>query len=698
MPLKPLRYGGKDYIMDFEIQSQYISDEQQDKQNEMVKKAIESDKKVVINSAPTGFGKTHIQLALGKNNPSFLFTPTTKVTFEFLKAHQLQQEENHSALDIGFIIGKGQRDPVMCPLLELDKNRNEKKQETLKDRETNEKKLDDVSIYDYCKNSVAAKECEFYKETYSAPGELRTQAIGMIRDILEMYNEQQYSFYDIVKKISHEKFCPFCILKETATAASTKVCDFNYFINKEFTKMITDDTSEYYAIIDECDAFLERLDNIYNTSISFKNLEYAIKTINNYLEAYEGVSAIERAPIRAGDKIEEEKREFLNHSKQFVQLFQSWLHDKEKYASDITSISFNDELEKNETLIDCHALYNFLKNRYSKIIVKYNEGHHDGLVKLFKFFSSLGNISDYDVVYYLENNQGEIKFERKSICYRHFFKYKMASYNKILLFSATPPPNEILQMNFNNDYEICDVNWPYKNRSGVIYIDDAFNLSGKCQADWYKNWDKKVDQLVRVLKESPVSENVVFVKANKYVTDEPGMIVKNRCRQAGITPFFCSDVKSEDEELVWSKYQNSAKRGNKSVIFATAHGRWARGVNKLKGNGCRFLIIWGIPIKRLPNHVVQAGFNREFRRQSSPLNFMTYWCRVLPKSTYLQSIGRLVRGEDDYGFFTILTHKNISNILNQEHQRHLGIECTTKNFQDLSHEMKMFFDGVDSKR
>ncbi|GAH06911.1 unnamed protein product [marine sediment metagenome] len=110
--------------MDFEIQSQYISDEQQDKQNEMVKKAIESDKKVVINSAPTGFGKTHIQLALGKNNPSFLFTPTTKVTFEFLKAHQLQQEENHSALDIGFIIGKGQRDPVMCPLLELDKNRN----------------------------------------------------------------------------------------------------------------------------------------------------------------------------------------------------------------------------------------------------------------------------------------------------------------------------------------------------------------------------------------------------------------------------------------------------------------------------------------------------------------------------------------------------------------------------------------------
>jgi len=675
----------------YKIKTAHISEQQQERQNLMMIKALDAASKVVINSAPTGFGKTHLQLAIAKNNSSFIFTPTTAITFEFYKAHQLQQFENPSDNSLCFMIGKGQRHPVMCPFFKKSVKKyyhGKTMQRNLNKEEVKQEKREQ-NIYDFCKsctdNLVSNEDkCPYFKETYSSDG-LTQRAESMLGSILNYMNDgnKNYKFTEIIDKSIHLDLCPYELIKNAASRSFSKVCDFNFFIKKDFLLPITQDTRFSYAIIDEFDMLMERLEGVYDVAFKTRDLEKAVKT----LEALINEQTIDAEGIT---HMPPQKLSFTQTCMNIMSRLNQWIiKHSENIKSEVVEVRFKEELNNNDNLTTAYLQYLSLN---ASILAEYieSDNHIRELDKTLDFFDSLKTISDFDVVYFIEKNDDEIRFERKAICFRNFFNNRMHDYDKIMLFSATPPAEEVLTMNFGENFIINEAEWFYKNRRGIIYVDKDFDLGGN-EKKWFNDWQKKTDHLISILNISPFNENVVFLKSKKYLTGDAGKIVLNKCRKNGITPFACIDSSHHKELEIWQKYENSCKQGNKTVIFAASQGRWGRGVNKLKNNGCRFLIIWGIPIKHIPNNVIQNGYNREFRRQKSYMNFWSFWCNILPKSIYMQTIGRLVRNDDDYGFYTILTHKKINNILDSVHQRKLGCIGTTYDINELINELNKFY-------
>lgn len=579
----------------------------------------------------------------------------------------------------------------MCPFFQKHiKKHGKTKQKKLSENDKVKQDDREQNVYDFCKNHTDKDTpeddiCPYFKETYSSDG-LTPRAESMLGSILSYMNDgdEDYKLTEIINKSAHQDLCPYELIKNAASRSYSKVCDFNFFIKKDFLLPITQNTKFDYAVIDEFDMLMERLEGVYDVSFKTKDLEKAVKTLEALLNEPEvGEEGVIHMPP--------EKLGFTQTCLNMMNRLNQWLikHSDEMKTDEVKEVRFREELNNNDDLTTAYLQYLSLN---ASVLAEYieNDDHIRELDKTLDFFDSMKTISDFDVVYFIERNNKDISFERKAICFRNFFHKRMYDYDKIMLFSATPPAEEVLAMNFGENFMVNEAEWFYKNREGVIYVNKDFDLGGN-EKKWFKDWQRKTDHLVDILKSSPFKENVVFLKSKKYLAGDAGETVLSECRKAGITPFACIEASHHKELEIWQKYLVNCRQGNKSVIFAASQGRWGRGVNKLKDNGCRFLIIWGIPIKHIPNNVVQNGYNREFRRQKSYMNFWSFWCNILPKSIYMQTIGRLVRNDADYGFYAILTHKKIDNILDSAHQKKLGCLGTIYDFSVLKDALTEFY-------
>ena len=135
-------------------------------------------------------------------------------------------------------------------------------------------------------------------------------------------------------------------------------------------------------------------------------------------------------------------------------------------------------------------------------------------------------------------------------------------------------------------------------------------------------------------------------------------------------------------------------------MFFGANTKWAKGTNELANDGCRLLIMWGIPypfkakaiVKKIWTRILNS--NPRILKGTKPKEKYDMYVNVLGvRNTYIQIIGRLIRNFIDYGFFIIIADKQISKILSPDIREDLGLYHTVTTVEEVKTKMDAFFEG-----
>lgn len=673
----------------------------------------------IVVKAITGYGKTHVEFSIlkslileGVSYGGILLTPTKRITIKFLTDNLLQESNNPSGISVAYMIGKGSGNPIMCPpyweiKAKIEKYRKEIKEKDTKlltEKQVKEQMMHESSVHKFCERYI--KSCSQFHKMYDEINDEHSTKIVLKNHIKkEVYDfflsinnplNKDIDFYELVNNISNRlDVCPYYFLKEVAKLAKIIVCDYMYMIIPSYLYDIIENkrvkgseeeipTQNYSIAIDECDEYLNRVSGFYSTKID-----------KQYLED----SKLKLLDINPEGEIH---KEFINYSIDIIDNFIVWIDKnnqriiKDEGKESEISVNFVDELTTDKNLID-------MWNNYEKISIenKYkiyfedmmNKKEKNTFRRLLNFFENWD--ADIDYIEFISNDKwNNITFEREVVFYRKIFENMNERTNHLLLFSATPPSPEMLKLNIGN-YKQINVGGVLGVRNGCIMKNQLFDFAWKLKLD---DFNEKVKYLIEIIKVAPVKSIVIATKSNFYLKDESWDEITKQFAENNIKLFKCTPEDVEHENQIWEDYYKESKI-EKCVMFVSSHSKWLRGVDTMGNDKCRLLLIWGIPIKRLPKKIIRNYMDKKLRQYG--LTYKDLWYKIMPRNMFIQIIGRLVRGFDDYGYFIILSHDRmwggINEILPKKIREKLRIKKIISPHEMQLSEIKQEFDEFFSK-
>ena len=651
----------------------------------------------IVIKAITGFGKTHVSFGLlksliqeGKIDGGIYLTPSNRITMKFLNDNLIQEYNNPSNVSVGYMIGKSCRNPYMCPpFWEMKKDKenikNDKILKSLTTEQIEEIMEGETSLHKYCKRKIIHKQCELYNNMYetheicdSETDEIKK--VSVLRPEIEeetdifFYklnnpNFKDIEFHNLINDITERlKVCPYYFLRLVCKKCDIIVCDYQYIIQYDYIKDIIDKTIDKYPTknyalsIDEFDSFLERLSGFYSIKLFLNRIEeYCLNDIKKRISYI--TSSLEK--------------DFLLICEDLINNFAKWISEIEKNIEKGEEIEVEFDVTKNEFLQNCWVDYQkLIKYKFKSYIDdlnNYSKKHRlklNELKKLLTFLSFYDNDAIDFIDFISKDKNGIITFEREIIFYRRFFDDIYKKFRYFYFFSATPPKEEILNLNIGeNNYKIINVNGTIGKRKGVVIANKLCKLSYK---DGFKDFDKKVEHLADVVKNLNQNSIVVAVKSSRYIENNAWNKIQSQFNKCEIKVLKCTSEDVEKENEIWNDFYDSSKK-QKTIIFVSAHSKWMRGVNVMGQDKCRILIIWGVPYKKVPKKIIQKYMDEELSKYG--INYNDIWYCFDPRNLIIQIIGRLIRGFDDYGcFIVMLDNFELQKILPLEVRKQLKVD------------------------
>lgn len=664
--------------LSYKIQSNVIPKEQIDKQNELMKSILNSNKRYIGVRAPTGFGKTFVHLIYSLNKkPTAIFVPTRDGIYDYYNANNLIQ---YHKTNTGFLIGKATPYPITCPLF--------------RDEDIDEKK---TSHYDFCdlrrKNNDCVYSNNMFIDTERNRYTLKDEVELLIKEDYKKINSSKpTNLNELCTRVSKEwGWCPYYYLKEMVKKSDTKILDYQYFIINDLAKHIDIGTPKSTAIIDEFDILEKRLKERYETTISYQNIKNKIGKLSEKIN-------------RPGKKDSNAQSYVLDSLvSSILREFGAGLRKIGKKGSRI--INFDVEFERNKHLKKALNEFNELADNanFKENVRHIKDEKKDIVHKVFVFLNSMNEINKFDegvqtFIEYVEKTD-DLYIKRVLISLKGFFEKKLYLYDKVIISSATLPHNEFLKKDFGNEIETFHIDHKIGKKRGIIYQSNDFDLKNK---NLNKNFNGKTISIVNLIEKIPDNRIVIFYKSHTiFKSEERRKTLSKIFNERNIKHWIIKDYPYNKQKDIWSKFIKETQT-QKGVVFCSSFGRYARGSNQLKDDNCRVIIIWGKPVEREPTYEkplqyqIHEYFNDYFKKKNIPLDFKQFWYVLKPRKAIHQIVGRLTRSTEDYGFFVICSKENLENVLDKKTRSELDILKTTDDEEDVIDAMEDFFQGVDS--
>ncbi len=655
---------------------------------------------VVALEAPAGFGKTFISLALAKNfvresgQKVLIATAATNHTVNFWRDHLKQEALAQSDVDLSFLIGKG--NPSFKPCFYLDEWLGKKPED---------KPVAD-NVYSLCELKREMNDCQHYSNLFEFDlgGEkvlTEAGATACKKTKVELSNlEKELGNEDLVRiigKLKSDTLCPYYVFKQNFSKASVQVCDFQYLIQPGYLEKSTKD---FLLVIDEFDKFEERLREQFKIDLSLNQLQNVLTDLNTR----------QREVFRqAFADVEPEKRRVFLQS---FSTYASMLIDF--FASVSNGLELNQPrgIELEEAFFgvafykEAHERFKaFFKNNRESLLkvlnnpfLKKNPYRH-----IIAFFSHLESslqqkeaISFVDSVTKKERQLGpaDVVVVRKPLIFLDFYLSLCKRFDKVLIMSATLPFKEMLDVGFGQSVEWLQVPKALGltgKKQGIILNSPFFDFSNKHRKE---NLSVKVQMLGDLIEELSQVRPEVVVFFNAYASLAPCKVdLFSLLEKRGFSVFLDEERKQDanhNRDVYWEKFKSTP---GKKVLFSTMYTKYARGSNILKDNGCRILLLVGIPYPHVLDFELKK-FDELAKKHKWRINAATWHYVFTTRKNFMQAIGRLTRHKADFGYFVVLSNDSINRILDFAHRDLLDIQTETPFVRQVTDSAKAFFGSI----
>lgn len=640
-----------------------------DEQNSVCKQIEDDTKPIKIIRGVPGTGKSVIIIArmLRTKNTAIFVKDTEQLSNFFTENQRLRWTSNPNDTTLAPFVGKGSTDPVMCPERKL--------------QYPNKVKIP-ISAHKFCDGYK--KNCPFYNEIYEDTPNGRkvkdraTEKISrLLKDINSYYpNHESMQLKDVVNFIASWGYCPYYFFREMVKIADNVLCDYYHFIQPQVIKSLG---PFHNASIDE-DLIFDSLTKYMSAKIETDEIEKSLKKL--------------------------EKKEILFYNEISIPMLHKTINFLKrkgeivrKLKEKAEEINLKQEIASDKELREAYYLFKTIYDKNSADIGEYIQEHRNGFRSVLKLFRNIDKFADgYSFVEYIEGEEKNTILERRAEIFDKFFENRKRTFNSIDFYSATYPPKEILDMHLNkDDIKHISIEHEITGREGILLVNEEGNLSyNEIKNSNESKLRKKVDLLINTVKASPRNEIVVAPCSNRILRNKT---IKNLLEQgfkkAGI-PIFELITNVDKQKEQWSSYHRSCKK-KKSVMLVSANTKWATGTNELSDDGCRVLIMWGIPYPYKKKAIVKKIWtkilsNPRILKGTPPEKKYDVYMNVLKvRNRYIQIIGRLIRNSIDYGFFIIIANKKINKILSKDIREDLGLYHTSTIVEEVKTKMGTFF-------
>lgn len=679
------------------------SDQRADLQNQFVQKALQAfqQNNAVALEAPTGFGKTFISLAIAKNwalerkQKVLIATAATNHTVNFWKDHLKQENQQESGISLSFLVGKA--NPSFKPCAFIDEWSNPKGKETKQEE----------SVYALCDRKKELDDCAYYlnlfqegndnEKTLSILGQTECQATQTVLSNPQLQDPEQ-KLLQTIEGLKQKHLCPYYALKNNFSNAQIQVCDYQYLIQPRY---LEEKTNDYLLVIDEFDKFEERLKEQFKIDLS----QAMVGNVLFDLESRE-----KQLFKQTFDKLETpEQKLFFKAFAQYASMltdFFSSISNKAKNEKPV-GLDLDKTFFGNPIYKDGHERFKeFFVHAEEELLKLYNNPFQrkNPYRHLVAFFYRLEQSEQQkDAISFVDSLQKrprglveELVVNRKPLLFASFYESLCKRFEKVLVMSATLPFQEMLEIGFNQKIELLQIpkQWGLTGKKEGIVLKSPFFVFSNRQRNRFL--PVKTQMLVDLLDELSTVRNEIVVFFNSYSSLRPMQEqLFAELQKKGFQLFLDEEKKDspENRDALWQQFQQT---DGKKIMFSTMFTKYARGSNLLRDDGCRILLLIGIPYPRVYDFELKK-FNEMAQKQRWGIDAETWHFILTTRKVFTQAAGRLTRHQADYGFFAVLSDDSLDRILDKEHKELLDIHGETLFTQTISDKAKRFFETLPDK-
>ena len=551
-------------------------------------------KKDVLAQVPTGVGKTAATLApclkyALENDKQVIFL-TSKHTHHKIAIDTLREIKEKHKIDIQVADFIGKR--WMCP------------REDIGALNSNEFRI-------FCKNVIANKECEFYRNYYDK-SKVFTNKI-----LMEDLRDNIYHVEELVDKCANANVCSFEAAVENAKKARVIIVDYFHILNpgtrERFFKRINKELKDCILIWDEAHNLPSRARDLMSDTISNFSLDSAIKEAGRFNQELEPkIIEVRNQLMILSDKLGLESSEVLVSKDSF----------KGVGSATITKIMDTaDKVIEEERRSYLNALGGFLMGwgtedkRFSRILKR-------GFTKRGRkpVISLSYNCMDPSMV--LE----DVIKEGHSNIFMSGTLYPLEMYEEI--FGLDLP----LKVEYENPF-------PKENRIDLVIPAITTKFTHR-NSEMYNKISESVNELMDIIKGNKI-----------FFFPSYGLIEKVKDKLEGKDIFF--EERGMDKytrEVLLEKFAGLKDRG--ATLIAVSSGSFGESID-LKEDKLKAVIVVGLPFAKsdLENKEIIRYYDEKFGKG------LEYGYIIPAFTTIFQNVGRCIRSESDSGVIIYLDER-----------------------------------------
>ena len=587
----------------------------QDKLIEFIVNSLENKKNIIVH-APTGLGKTVSALAPAlafalKNNLTVVFV-TPKHTQHEIAIETLNEIKTKHSVEFGVVDFIGKRH--MCA------------QQGAED-------MPNSAFYDYCKNHIKNKTCNFYNNIKKdEKNSLETNIL------IKELSCKAVHVQEVKERAKDSKLCPFEISCIIGKKARVIIADYNHVLNPAIRDNLLDrlnkELGKCIIIIDEAHNLPDKCRDLMSSQLSSATLDFAVKECKEFKfnDVAEVLSAVRNAlefifsgKFNGSEEVLIKKVELNNVIKKVI--------DVEQLSSDLLFVAEavlqKNRIEKVENDAErkksfCEVVANFLLSW---------QGSDNGFTRFAnKSFSS--------------KNKLLITFNYKCLDPSLILRPLSQQCYSMICMSGTLTPVDMYKDLFGFDALGAEFQNPFpkENKLNVIIPDTTTKYTARSNEMF-----EKIASYCSSIVNSVPGNSILFFPSYD-LRDKVNLYFQNKCEK---TTFLETSnlTKQEKSELI-ENFKSYKSHG--AVLLAASSGNFGEGID-IEDNILKCIVVVGIPLDR-PNLETQeliACYDKKFNKGWDYGYIMPAIIKCL------QNAGRCIRSENDKGIIVFLDQRYV---------------------------------------
>ena len=474
----------------------------------------------------------------------------------------------------------------------------------------------------FCKDKACnPEECPYARSYYNK-----------IQNVLK-YSLLNYSTFDlntILEIAAYHEICPFEFQLDLSLFCDIIICDYNYMFdpNVYMRRYFDEDSSRFFALIDEAHNLVNRSREMYSASIKLSTLEEAKKSLRKLNEK----------------KLKNYLRKLTNLFKEIEEQYEDGNH---------LLVDFTDEQYK--------VLSRFITNyqNYTKDIDYTLPNEVTDLFLEINLFMKISEFFNHRFIAYIKKDEEDTSMNFYCVDASKFIENRIKKVKATMFFSATMSPIEYYIDTLGGDksldpYIILPSPFPRSNLKLMI----APKVSVK-----YKNRESSygiIAQYIKSFIKGKVGNYFIYTPSYEYLDN----LLSNLDLGEEIDIFTQRRDMTDYEKVLF--LENFKSEPSKTTLgFLVIGGAFSEGIDLVSDRLIGAIII-GVGMPKI--NFESDQISKYYKNLSQPGYEYAYLNPGMNK--VMQALGRVIRDENDVGAVLLIderyTHKNYQELFNLE--------------------------------